>query len=58
MEDGPSEAANDGSQNGEEIHWRFSQIKGIIEEQPTDGIVALFYLFLLNISFSGFDFLC
>ncbi|KAI6177024.1 Serine/threonine-protein phosphatase 2A 55 kDa regulatory subunit B [Aphelenchoides bicaudatus] len=35
MEDGSTDAAN-GGQNNEEIHWRFSQIKGIIEEQPTD----------------------
>lgn len=35
MEDGVSEPAN-GGQSSEEIHWRFSQIKGIIEEQPTD----------------------
>jgi hypothetical protein len=39
MEESPE--SSNGSQSGEEIHWRFSQIKGIIEEQPTDGMIIL-----------------
>jgi hypothetical protein len=45
MEDGTSTSEPNGSspqqQSNEEIHWRFSQIKGIIEEQPTDGLLKI-----------------
>lgn len=34
--------------SSEDIHWRFSQVKGIIEtdEQPTDGKEELIVVFL------------
>jgi hypothetical protein len=39
MEEGPSNEAANGQ--SDELHWRFSQVKGIIEneEQPTDGLI-------------------